>query len=319
MGEGGERRAGLIPNAVLLAGPTAGGKSALALALAQAENRVVVNADSMQVYAVLEKITARPGPDALAQAPHLLYGHVHPSESYSVGRWAEEVRRLHDEGAFDERSPLFVGGTGLYFRALTEGLSAMPEIPDTIRAKWRRRLSEEGPGVLHAVLARDDEAAAAAIRPSDGQRLVRALEVLEASGRSIRLWQKQAGQPLIDVASARMIVLDPARALLHRRIEQRFRAIVEEDAGEEARAMLDLGLDPAAPALKAIGLKELMQAEQGELTPEEAVAAATAATRRYAKRQGTWFRHQLDARWLRLPVEEDAPAKAFVEALRRRG
>jgi tRNA dimethylallyltransferase len=317
MEDGGDRREKLIPNAVLLAGPTASGKSALALALARAENRAIVNADSMQVYAVLEKITARPDPDAVAQARHLLYGHVHPSEAYSVGRWAEEVRGLHTQGAFDGRPPIFVGGTGLYFRALAEGLSTMPEIPEPVRARWRRRLSVEGPAALHSVLTARDRETAASIRPGDGQRLVRALEVWEASGRSIRWWQNQAGRPLIDLASARMIVIEPARDLLHRRIEQRFREMAEAGAREEARAMLDLDLDPAAPALKAIGLRELMQAEQGEITLSDAVGKAVAATRRYAKRQGTWFRHQLDARWLRLPVEDDAAPELLVPALRR--
>src|SRR5690606_39274467 len=169
-----------LKDAVLIAGPTASGKSALALDVARRTGGVVVNADSMQVYSVLSALTARPGPEETRAVPHELYGHVHPSESYSTGHWLRDVERLIEKGTFQARMPIFVGGPGLYFRASTEGLAPIPGIPSAIRAQWRHRLEREGAEALHERLARDDPAAAQQIRPSDGQRIVRALEVLEA-------------------------------------------------------------------------------------------------------------------------------------------
>jgi len=241
---------GRVKDAILIAGPTASGKSRLALDLALSTGGIVVNADSMQVYSVLNVLTARPEADDLARAPHALYGHVSPAEAYSTGRW------LRDVGALLERPDLarpfiFVGGTGLYFRALVEGISDMPDIPAAIRDRWRQRLRDEGAPSLHAVLARDDPRAAATLKATDSQRVVRALEVLEASGRSILDWQGKAGAPLIDSASTRHIVIEPDRQELVARIDRRFDGMIAAGALDEVRALLALGLDPALPAMKA--------------------------------------------------------------------
>lgn len=289
-----------LKDAVLIAGPTASGKSALALDVARRTGGVVVNADSMQVYSVLSALTARPGPEETRAVPHELYGHVHPSESYSTGHWLRDVERLIEKGTFQARMPIFVGGTGLYFRALTEGLAPIPGIPSAIRAQWRHRLEREGAEALHERLARDDPAAAQQIRPSDGQRIVRALEVLEATGRSITQWRGEGTAPLVDARSARLFVIEPDRAALHRRIEERFDRMVEAGALEEVKALLALKLPPFMPAMKAIGVPELAAVLAGEMPLETAITKVKTATRRYAKRQETWFRHQLSPAWKRV-------------------
>jgi tRNA dimethylallyltransferase len=291
---------GIIRDAILIAGPTASGKSGMALELAEREGGVIVNADSMQVYSVLEVLTARPTPDELSRVPHQLYGHVHPSVNYSTGAWLRDVARIAGEGRLSGRRPIFVGGTGLYFRALAEGLSEMPEVPAHVRERWRARLAADGPLALHELLARDDAEAAAGIRPGDGQRIVRALEVLDASGRSILEWQAARGRPLIDRASTRFFVIEPDRAELVERIEARFDRMLEKGALDEVKQITDLGLDPDLPAMKAIGVRELQAAMAGELSFPEAIERAKIATRQYAKRQATWFRHQLGPEWLRL-------------------
>ncbi|HVW54875.1 MAG TPA: tRNA (adenosine(37)-N6)-dimethylallyltransferase MiaA [Rhizobiaceae bacterium] len=289
----------MIENAILIAGPTASGKSALALDLARREGGIVVNADSMQVYSVLRVLTARPGAEELATAPHLLYGHVDPRDAYSTGDWLRDVTYLAEEGAFEGRRAIFVGGTGLYFRALLGGLSAMPAIPADIRAYWRARLSEEGAEALHRVLRERDADAATAIGPSDGQRVLRALEVLEASGRSILSWQAEPAKPLVDPRSARKIVIEPERGLLRKRIDQRFDGMVAGGALEEVETLMRLAPDPARPAMKAIGVRELEAFLAGRTTLEQAIEQAKAASRQYAKRQTTWFRHQLEKGWER--------------------
>lgn len=289
-----------LRNAILIAGPTASGKSALALDLARETGGIVVNADSMQVYAVLDRLTARPGAGELAQAPHRLYGHVSPAEPYSTGRWLADVAALARAELGAGRRAVFVGGTGLYFKALTEGLSEMPDIPEEVRAAWRARLAQEGAPALHRLLAGRDAEAAARIRPADGQRIVRALEVLEASGRPIGAWQGARGAPLVDVASATRMVIEPDRAVLAARIDARLRQMAEQGALEEVRALLAMRLAPAMPAMKAIGVREFAAVLEGASTLGAALEAASAATRRYAKRQSTWFRHQLDPGWTRI-------------------
>jgi len=291
---------GIVKGAILIAGPTASGKSAMALDIAARHDGVIVNADSMQVYSVLDVLTARPSAADLKRAPHALYGHVRPSVAYSTGAWLRDVARIVDEGRLSGRRPIFVGGTGLYFRGLSEGLSQIPEIPEPVRTRWRNRLEEEGPAQLHALLAREDAGAAADIRAGDGQRIVRALEVLEASGRSIRDWQAERGRPLVDSSTARLFVLEPPRALLKALIEARFARMVEAGAMEEVRALLALGLDPALPAMKAIGVRELADVIANRTTLDEATRLAVTATRQYAKRQSTWFRHQFGPQWQRL-------------------
>jgi tRNA dimethylallyltransferase len=297
-----EEAEGLVKNAILIAGPTASGKSAMALDFAERDGGVVVNTDSMQGYSILNVLTARPGAADLARARHELYGHVHPSRAYSTGAWLRDVMRLHDDGALVGRVPIFVGGTGLYFRALVEGLSEMPDIPKNIRDRWRWELNERGPERLHRVLRHEDPEAAAVIRPSDGQRLVRALEVLETSGRSILVWQAERGKPLIDRASARFFVIEPERAFLVARIEERFDRMIDAGAVAEVAELSALHLDPALPATKAIGFRELEAALDGRISMAEAIERAKIATRQYAKRQTTWFRHQLGPEWKRVAL-----------------
>ncbi len=297
---------GAIGDAILIAGPTASGKSALALRMAEATGGFVVNADSMQVYGVLDRLTARPDAADLAAAEHHLYGHVPPSVSYSTGKWLDDVTALLARPELRGRKPIFVGGTGLYFRALLGGLSPMPAVPEAVREMWRARLAAEGAEALHATLSARDPAMAAELRPGDSQRIVRALEVLEATGRSLRDFRETRGQPAVDPATARRLVLLPDRAWLNARIARRFEAIWDAGGVEEAQALLALGLDPALPAMKAIGLREAAAFLAGTLTREEAIERAVIATRQYAKRQSTWFRNQLDARWAYEANGEDA-------------
>jgi tRNA dimethylallyltransferase len=296
---------GRVKDAILIAGPTASGKSALALDLAERLGGVIVNTDSMQVYSVLDVLTARPGPADFARAPHLLYGHVPPSQPYSTGAWLREVARLAVEGVFAGRPVIFVGGTGLYFRALAQGIATMPDIPAEVRAHWREALAAHGAAHLHGILAQRDPRAAQLLRPTDGQRVVRALEVLDASGRSIRDWQAQSGTPLIERASARFLVMDPERAALVQRIDRRLDMMIANGALEEVRRLSALGLDPALPAMKAIGVRELQAVLAGDLPATEAIERAKIATRQYAKRQSTWFRHQLGPEWRRIRPGDD--------------
>ncbi len=301
-GSGGQGR---IRNAILIAGPTASGKSRLALALAQRLGGTVVNADSMQVYSVLDVLTARPSQDDVARAPHALYGHVEPSRAYSTGAWMRDVAALAASGALGDSRPIFVGGTGLYFRALEDGMSTMPDVPDAIRRRWRGALAEEGAQALHAVLTEKDPRAAATLRSGDSQRIVRALEVLEASGRSILDWQSDRSGAQIDRDSAQFFVIEPERLELIARIDRRFDAMVDSGALEEVKALAALDLDPRLPAMKAIGVRELQAALAGDLPVVEAIERAKIATRQYAKRQSTWFRNQFGPHWRRLPGSED--------------
>jgi tRNA dimethylallyltransferase len=286
-----------IRDAVLIAGPTASGKSALALRMAAETGGVIVNADSMQVYDVLDVLTARPSPTDLEAAPHRLYGHVDPASAYSTGAWLRDVVRLRDSRELTARRLIFVGGTGLYFKALLEGLSRMPDIPAPIREKWRGRLADEGAGALHALLAETDPAAAKRLMPADGQRVLRALEVLDASGRSILDWQAETATPLVDAGTARRIVLEPPREILHRRIEERLPRMIEGGALDEVRALAAMKLDPAMPVMKAIGVRELSAVLDGRDDLAGAVGRIAAATRQYAKRQSTWFRNQFGPDW----------------------
>ena len=294
---------GRIKNATLIAGPTASGKSALALKLAERDGGVIVNADSMQVYGVLNVLTARPATDDLARARHFLYGHVSPATAYSTGTWLRDVAVLADSGLFGEKPPIFVGGTGLYFRALAEGISEMPEIPIEIRDRWRWRLNEEGAPRLHRVLMSVDSAVAMRLKASDGQRIVRALEVLEASGRSILKWQADKGHPMIDLATARFIVIEPERELLIKRIDQRFDRMIELGALDEVKEITAMRIGAELPAMKAIGVRELAAAMAGEMSFDEAIERAKIATRQYSKRQSTWFRNQFGPEWQRIGGE----------------
>ncbi|MCW5696819.1 MAG: tRNA (adenosine(37)-N6)-dimethylallyltransferase MiaA [Bauldia sp.] len=283
---------------LLIAGPTASGKSALALAAAERDRGMVINADALQVYAGLRILTARPSPEDEARAPHRLYGHVAPGERYSVGSWLADVAGALAEAEAAGLRPIIVGGTGLYFRALTQGLAPVPPVPPEIRERWKARAEGVATGDLHRLLAGRSASEAARLRPTDRARILRALEVLDATGRPLPEWQALAARPLIDPAAAERIVIAPDRAELHRRIAQRFQGMIDAGALNEARAIAALGLDPALPAMKALGLRPLLRHLAGALSLDEAIARGIAETRQYAKRQETWFRHQM-ADWPR--------------------
>jgi tRNA dimethylallyltransferase len=284
-------------DAVLIAGPTASGKSAAALALAQELGGVIINADSMQVYRELRVLTARPTPEAEARVPHFLYGHVSASERYSVGRYQDEaaraLRQVRERGLL----PIFVGGTGLYFGVLTEGLSPIPPVPASVRADVRRRFDALGRDAFFADLAQRDGATAAKLKPSDTQRVLRAADVLEATGRPLSAWQDSRGHPVLGEARLARFVLSPSREMLLERIDARLQAMVEQGALDEVRALGPL--DPSLPAARALGVPELARHLAGEIGLSESVEQIRIATRQYAKRQQTWFRNRMkDWKWL---------------------
>ncbi|WP_190237622.1 tRNA (adenosine(37)-N6)-dimethylallyltransferase MiaA [Rhizobium sp. R634] len=291
-----------VENAILITGPTASGKSALAVELAKRHGGAVINADSMQVYDTLRVLTARPSEEEMGGVPHHLYGHVPAGAAYSTGAWLRDVTALLPALRAAGQLPVFVGGTGLYFKALTGGLSDMPDIPEALREELRARLLEEGPDALYAELAEADPAMAASLNRQDGQRIVRALEVVKATGRSIADFQGRAGPQVIDVEEARKIVVLPDRAVLHARINGRFEKMLQQGAEDEVRALLALGLPTEAPVMKAIGVSQIAAMLKGEMTRAEVLEKGAAATRQYAKRQMTWFRNQMDESWVRLTV-----------------
>ncbi|MEX1107761.1 MAG: tRNA (adenosine(37)-N6)-dimethylallyltransferase MiaA [Dongiaceae bacterium] len=279
---------------VVIGGPTASGKSGVALDLAQRFDGDIVNADAMQVYRELAILTARPGPSDLAAAPHHLYGVLPAAERCSAGRWHEMARAAIADIHNAERLPILVGGSGLYLRALMQGLADVPPVPDAIRDAVGARMAARGPQAMHAALNARDPETAARLAPADRQRIRRALEVLEATGRSLSDWQREAasGEPEFDFLA---IVVDPPREALRDACDARFRAMLEAGALDEARAVIALDLPADRPALKALGLRELARHLAGESDLETAIVEAQAATRRYAKRQSTWFRNQLPA------------------------
>jgi tRNA dimethylallyltransferase len=280
-------------NAVLIAGPTASGKSALALALAQKTGGVIVNADSMQVYRDLRIITARPTPDEEVAVPHRLYGHVDAAINFSAGSWVSDAARALAEARVQNRLPIFVGGSGLYFKALTRGLSAVPPIAAEIRESVRARLQRDGVEALHAELAQRDPASAERLKPRDRTRIARALEVVEATGRSLTDWHRDGLPPLLPPKTFSALFLEPDRDQLYARIDARFEAMLGSGALEEVAALAARKLEPLLPAMKAHGVPALIRHLNGEITLEAAAEIGRADTRHYAKRQFTWFRHQL--------------------------
>ena len=286
---------------ILIAGATASGKSALALALAEQLNGRIINADSMQVYDTLDVLTARPPREDLRRAPHVLYGHVPVAAPYNVGQWqAAALAEIKAAQAAGQR-PIIVGGTGLYFKSLTTGLADIPDIPDAIRNGLRARLNTDGAAALYGELERVDAPLAARLPPTDTQRILRGLEVFEATDQPLSVWQAQPlDAPLSDYLG---LLLMPAREWLYARCNQRFDAMLEAGALAEVEQIWALNLPPDTMALKALGVADLMAFLHGEIDRDTAIAQAQQATRRYAKRQMTWFRNQMSA-WPRFSEQE---------------
>ncbi|MGC8468302.1 MAG: tRNA (adenosine(37)-N6)-dimethylallyltransferase MiaA [Acetobacteraceae bacterium] len=277
------------PPALILAGPTASGKSTLALALAERLGGVIINADAMQCYRDLRLLTARPSPDDEAAQPHRLYGVRGAAETVNAAWWREaalaEMAAAHAAG----RLPILCGGSGLYLAVLCQGIVAIPQIAPEVRAEARALLARLGAAGLHARLSAADPATAARLRPSDAQRLTRAWEVWRATRRGLAQWQEQPAQPA--PWRFRALLIEPPREGLRAAIAARFAAMLAAGAVEEVRALLGRGLDPALPLMRAHGVPELAAHLHGEITLAEAAARAIAAQSRYIKRQATWFRH----------------------------
>jgi tRNA dimethylallyltransferase len=279
----------------VIAGPTASGKSGLAVALAERTDGVVINSDSMQVYRGVERLTDQPDRETQARVPHRLYGVLDPSESCSAGRWRTLALAEIEAALAAGRAPVVVGGSGLYLQALMEGLAPTPDIPPAVRAAVRRRHAELGNQAFHAELAALDAAAAAKIPASDSQRMTRAAEVLEATGRSLAEWQRDQACGPPEGLAFRVILLMPPRETLYAAIDARFDGMAAAGALDEARALAARGLAPDLPVMKALGVAELAAAARGELEISVAVTRAKTATRNYAKRQITWFKGQMVA------------------------
>jgi tRNA dimethylallyltransferase len=291
---------------IVLGGPTASGKSALALRLAERQGGTIINADSMQLYKELCILTARPGPEEEARAPHRLYGVLSADDPASAGRWLELAGHAIAEAVAGRRVPIAVGGSGLYLHALLHGIAPVPEVPAAARAEAEARLARQGGAAFHAELALRDPVMAGRLRPSDRQRLVRAFEVVLATGRSLAEWQAlprrriDLPQPVVGIA------LSPLRTELYARIADRLRAMIDAGALAELQALRARAPDPAWPLMKAVAVPELMAHLEGRLALEEAIERATMQTRRYAKRQLTFLRHQLPELQT-VPVFGDAP------------
>ena len=294
---------------ILVAGPTASGKSALAVALAQALGGQVINADSQQVYSGWRVLTARPSPEEEALVPHRLYGHVSLDQSYSAGHWLAEVTPHLTEGPL----PIVVGGTGLYFKALTEGLAPIPRIPAEVRTAGEAELARLGRATFAADLARRDPQTAKRLDLENPRRVLRAWEVLEATGTGLAAWQARTPPPVLPLADCLAIALTPDRAALYARCDQRFEQMLEHGAVEEARAVLALGLPADAPGLKAVGAGALFDWLAGRISRDQAIDRAKIETRRYAKRQLTWIRNQMAA-WHHLPEPDTMAALALLES-----
>jgi tRNA dimethylallyltransferase len=277
--------------ALIVAGPTASGKSALALTLADRLGATVINADSMQVYRELRILTARPTPAEEAVVPHALYGVRPAREPGSAAWWRDEALAAMDAAWTAGRVPLLCGGTGLYFSSLIDGLSPMPPVSDAARQEARDTLKAIGPTALHTMLAAVDPATAARLRPTDSQRVARAWEIWRSSGRSLASWQADRPATQDTRYQFRAVLLDPPRELLREAIEHRFAAMLAAGALAEVQALIDLDLDLALPAMRAHGVPELAAYLGGKISIEEAARRVRLVTGQYAKRQMTWFRH----------------------------
>jgi tRNA dimethylallyltransferase len=285
--------------AVLIAGPTASGKSALALGLARKTGGVIINTDSMQVYRDLRVLTARPSAEEEAEVPHRLYGQVDAAVNFSAGAWVADAGRVLEQVRAQSRLAIFVGGSVLYFKVLTRGLSAVPPLPTEVREAVRARLERDGVEALHAELKRRDPVSAERLKPRDRTRIARALEVIEATGRSLPDWHREGLPPLLPPGTFRALFLAPERDVLYARIDARFETMLQNGALDEVARLAARHLDPLLPAMKAHGVPALIRHLNGEITRAEASVIGRADTRHYAKRQFTWFRHQLpEFEWL---------------------
>ncbi|MFA5958538.1 tRNA (adenosine(37)-N6)-dimethylallyltransferase MiaA [Hyphomicrobium sp.] len=278
---------------ILIAGATASGKSALAMAIAERVGGAIINADSMQVYRELRVLTARPTPADEARVPHALYGFVPASEAYSAGRFVRDAGDAIAKAQGEGRRPIIVGGTGLYFKALLEGLSPIPEIRDEVREYWRGEATRRGAGSLHAELTERDPVVAARLQPADTQRIVRALEVLQSTGRSLAEWQTLKGQPVLNDAETVRFVVQVDRAELHARADVRFAEMIRDGGIAEVQALSDMQLDGGLPAMRAIGVRPLLRAIRCEISLDESISASQAETRQYIKRQETWHKSHM--------------------------
>ena len=279
---------------LVVAGPTASGKSALAASLAESFDGVVINADSMQIYQGVPILTAQPSAEEQARLPHRLYGVLPPEQSCSAGLWRQMAEEACKAAWAAGKLPLLVGGTGLYLRSLIEGLSPIPDIPEEVRAESRALFARLGNQAFHRLLAEHDAEMAARLDASNSQRLIRAWEVLQATGRSLAEWQAEPRGGQIE-ADSLILTVTPPREALYRACDRRLEAMVRSGALDEVAALIERNLDPALPAMKALGVAEFAAHLRGETSLDTALAAAQQATRNYAKRQLTWFRHQIIA------------------------
>ena len=300
---------------ILIAGPTASGKSAAAIVLAERLGGTIINADSMQVYRDLAILTARPSAADEALVPHRLYGHVPAAMAYSVGLWLADVAREIERVRLEGRLPIIVGGTGLYFEALLNGLSPVPDIPADLRANWRAEAERIGPERLHAELALRDPLMASRLRPTDPQRVTRAIEVIEATGRSLAVWHRETSVPLLDAEKITRVVMLPERDQLYGACDDRFDAMMQSGALAEVAALLAQNLPTERPAMRATGVPALLAHLTGELTLNEAMARGKIETRQYAKRQITWVRGRM-AGWTVIERTDAMTAAERILALR---
>jgi tRNA dimethylallyltransferase len=308
----------MAPRIWLIAGPTASGKSALALRIAEETGAEIVNADALQVYRDLRVLSARPSAEDEARAPHHLFGVADAADGWTVGRWLTTVLAVLDDIQARGRPAIVVGGTGLYFRALTQGLADIPSVPAAVQREVEAHFDALDEAAFRDRLRALDPLAEARIAANDRQRLTRALAVAEATGRALSAWQADT-RPALSADAWRGVVLDPPREVLHQRCDARLEVMMNQGAVEEAAALSARGLEDRLPAMKAVGLRELAAYARGETTRAKALAAAQAATRQYAKRQTTWFRNQApdwpriaapdaDAQWVEWRELDQTPA-----------
>lgn len=300
--------------AILIHGPTASGKTALAIEVANRLDGEIINADSMQVYSDLNTLTARPSAEELAAAPHHLFGHVDAGDHYSTGHWLREVGPVIDDIRTRGKVPIITGGTGLYLLALTQGLAEIPPIPEDIRAEIRAIAKDEGGEGLKARLAKVDPESAERLKTGDRQRLGRALEVWMATGKPFSAYKNVRSRPILGEAEWLGVALTPPRARLYSRINKRFSAMLVEGAMEEAKALVARNLDPGLPVMKAHGMPWLAAYIRGDISSDAAVEHASRDTRRYAKRQFTWIGRQFPY-WPRIPSEDKNVRKRVIFAL----